>query len=71
MATKCAKGGGVEDVELGRCMSNLGVVAGDSRDELHKERFHPLGPEHHVVAGLLPKDFWLWKYDYYPSCAVS
>lgn len=66
---KCPKGGGVEDVEIGKCMSILGVVAGDSRDSLKRETFHPLGPIHHIIPGKLSKDFWYWNYNFYPTCS--
>ncbi|XP_069114352.1 glycoprotein-N-acetylgalactosamine 3-beta-galactosyltransferase 1-like [Argopecten irradians] len=66
-------GGGAEDLELGRCMQKLGVQAGDSRDELERERFMPFVPEHHLIPGILPKDMWYWSYSYYhakqgPDC---
>lgn len=32
---------GEEDVELGKCMANLQVIAGDSRDENGRDRFFP------------------------------
>nr|XP_039252800.1 glycoprotein-N-acetylgalactosamine 3-beta-galactosyltransferase 1-like [Styela clava] len=65
---KCPKGGGVEDVEMGRCMEKIGVIAGDSRDADHRETFHPLGPIHHLKPGSIPPDNWFWKYNYYPTC---
>ena len=35
---------GVEDVELGSCLQNFGVIAGDSRDKSLKPRFFMLEP---------------------------
>ncbi|XP_037827388.1 glycoprotein-N-acetylgalactosamine 3-beta-galactosyltransferase 1-like [Lucilia sericata] len=52
-----------EDVQLGFCMENLNVIAGDSRDEQGYERFMPLAVRH-----LIPKDtsYWYQNYAYYP-----
>ena len=63
----CRPDGNVpEDVELGKCMENLDVKAGDTRDSLGRGRFFPFIPEHHLIPGLVPKDMWYWKYIYYP-----
>jgi glycoprotein-N-acetylgalactosamine 3-beta-galactosyltransferase len=51
---------GLEDVEIGKCMENLGVKAGDSRDSLGRGRFFPSVPEQQIF----PVQKWSW---YYPA----
>ncbi|XP_031421635.1 glycoprotein-N-acetylgalactosamine 3-beta-galactosyltransferase 1-A [Clupea harengus] len=68
----CTHTTSVEDLALGQCMEKMGVLAGDSRDTLHRETFHPFVPEHHLT-GSFPKSFWYWNYCYYtivegPQC---
>ncbi|KAM4562820.1 glycoprotein-N-acetylgalactosamine 3-beta-galactosyltransferase 1-A isoform 2-T4 [Odontesthes bonariensis] len=55
----------VEDLALGQCLEKMGVLAGDSRDTLHRETFHPFVPEHHLTTKF-SKSFWYWSYCYYP-----
>ncbi|XP_023681414.1 glycoprotein-N-acetylgalactosamine 3-beta-galactosyltransferase 1-B-like [Paramormyrops kingsleyae] len=61
----CTHTSSVEDLALGQCLEKMGVAAGDSRDTLHRETFHPFVPENHLV-GTFPKSFWYWNYCYYP-----
>ena len=63
--------GGAEDLEMGRCMQNVGVRAGDSRDKLGRETFHPFVPAHHLIPGAIPKDMWYWEWNYYPAKEVK
>lgn len=60
----------VEDLALGQCLEKMGVLAGDSRDTLHRETFHPFVPEHHLTSKF-SKSFWYWSYCYYPIVEAS
>jgi glycoprotein-N-acetylgalactosamine 3-beta-galactosyltransferase len=62
--------GGAEDLEMGQCLQNVGIEAGDSRDSLGRERFHPFIPEHHLIPGMVPQNNWYWSYNYYPTKEV-
>lgn len=48
-----------EDVQLGMCLENINIIAGDSRDAEGKERFIPLAVEH-----VIPRDTSLWYKNY-------
>ena len=48
-----SNGKGSEDVELGKCMENLSISPGDTRDAFGKGRFFPLAPEKHLNPGLM------------------
>ncbi|XP_018014735.2 glycoprotein-N-acetylgalactosamine 3-beta-galactosyltransferase 1-like [Hyalella azteca] len=66
---KCRKdGNGAEDVEMGKCLQNLGVMAGDSRDEMGRERFFPFVPEHHLVPGLIIRIGLFYIYIHFTTC---
>ncbi|XP_066528848.1 glycoprotein-N-acetylgalactosamine 3-beta-galactosyltransferase 1-A isoform X3 [Hoplias malabaricus] len=61
----CTHTTSVEDLAMGQCLEKMGVLAGDSRDTMHRETFHPFVPEHHLT-GKFSKSFWYWNYCYYP-----
>ncbi|XP_055377344.1 glycoprotein-N-acetylgalactosamine 3-beta-galactosyltransferase 1-like [Condylostylus longicornis] len=61
----CRVGASVEDVEIGVCLNAVGVIAGDTRDEEGKSRFHPLSLDNHLEPDIIGHDFWLWDYSYY------
>ena len=56
----CSRDGGAEDVEFGKCMENLGVTTGDSRDALGRSRFHCFNLHTHL-RGNYPD--WYYQYD--------
>ncbi|XP_005999516.2 glycoprotein-N-acetylgalactosamine 3-beta-galactosyltransferase 1 isoform X2 [Latimeria chalumnae] len=64
---KCSHTSSVEDLALGKCMENINVEAGDSRDTIGRETFHPFVPEHLLIRNYLPQTFWYWKYNFYPA----
>lgn len=59
--------GGTEDARLGACLEKCGVKSMDTRDDLGRQRFHPLFPWDILVAGRFRDDFWLFSRDYYPT----
>ncbi|XP_017047698.1 glycoprotein-N-acetylgalactosamine 3-beta-galactosyltransferase 1 [Drosophila ficusphila] len=56
-----------EDIEIGRCMENLNVTAGDSRDGSGRGRMFPFVPEHHLIPAKWDKNYWYWNYLYYKT----
>ncbi|CAI9553982.1 unnamed protein product [Staurois parvus] len=66
----CSHKSAVEDLELGQCMENMGVIAGDTRDSEKRESFHPFTPDFHLF-GHFPEDNAYYQYSYYPIIEVS
>lgn len=58
---------GAEDLEMGKCMESLGVLAGDTRDELKRGRFFLNQPEAHLIPGKFDASYWYWQYMWYKS----
>lgn len=58
---------GVEDLEMGKCMESLGVLAGDTRDEMKRGRFFHNTPEAHLIPGKIDMSQWYWKHKWYQS----
>lgn len=61
---KCYNGTeGNEDVEIGKCLANVGVLAGDSRDDLNRARFLPF-PADGLIMNLFGEN-WFDNASYY------
>ncbi|XP_060069293.1 glycoprotein-N-acetylgalactosamine 3-beta-galactosyltransferase 1-B-like [Ylistrum balloti] len=56
----CNNVGENEDLEIGRCMENIGVKIGNSSDSLGRTRFHCFTPELHL-SGDYPS--WFYRFD--------
>ena len=60
--------GGAEDVNMGHCLKNVGVVSMDSRDNLGRFRFLPFTPDNHIGQRQWnSQGFWYWSYIKYPE----
>lgn len=54
-----------EDWEAAKCFEKVGVLAGDGRDLIKRERFLPFIPEHHLFNK--PGKWWYWERKYYQT----
>ncbi|KAH8386155.1 hypothetical protein KR200_001675 [Drosophila serrata] len=52
-----------EDKGIGFCLQNVGVVAGESRDEKGRDRFWPLSPD--SMLPTFPNNTWLHKLTFF------
>lgn len=59
------------DVQAGRCLFNLHILAGDSRDSRLRNRFFPLAPHFQLLSNYTRSDYPIHKHAYYYSRAVS
>lgn len=66
---KCSafKDTGAEDAEIGVCLQNVHVYAGDSRDSLGRGRFFVHSPEDHLRQNAIDPDYWYWRNQFYES----
>ena len=61
--SKCkASDRGMEDVEMGKCLMNVGVRNEDSRDNLGRFRFLPFTPGTHLGHRRWNSGSWYWSY---------
>ncbi|EDV39551.2 uncharacterized protein Dana_GF24419 [Drosophila ananassae] len=61
--TTCKLNGDSEDMQIGRCLQDVGVVAGDSRDFQGHHRFLPVSPL--TMFPEWPPGHWLENYFYF------
>ncbi|XP_077533198.1 glycoprotein-N-acetylgalactosamine 3-beta-galactosyltransferase 1-like [Haemaphysalis longicornis] len=57
---------GHEDVEMGHCLNNVGVPAGDTHDALGRIRFFPIIVNDYLKPDAWNPDFWGYTYPRYP-----
>ena len=69
---KTSQDQGYEDVEMGKCLKNVGVRDGESRDNLGRSRFLPFTPGTHLgMRRWNSAGFWYWSYIEHEEQPVS
>lgn len=58
--TTCKLNEKSEDLQIGQCLQDVGVVAGDTRDLHGRHRFLPVNP--FILLPEMPKKSWLNSY---------
>lgn len=58
---------GAEDAEIGVCMQNVHVYAGDTRDSLGRGRFFIHSPVDHLRQNNVDKTYWYWRNQFYKT----
>ncbi|XP_068151030.1 glycoprotein-N-acetylgalactosamine 3-beta-galactosyltransferase 1-like isoform X2 [Drosophila tropicalis] len=58
---------GAEDIEIGKCLENVKVLAGDSRDSSGRGRFFPFLPIDHLIPSLINKQLWYEQYIFHKT----
>ncbi|XP_063709185.1 glycoprotein-N-acetylgalactosamine 3-beta-galactosyltransferase 1-like [Culicoides brevitarsis] len=65
---KCRKHpNGAEDVTMGKCLQNVGVKVGDTRDKEGKSRFLPMKPNTHMFPKHNNFDKWYYLHSFHPT----
>ena len=52
---------------MGKCLQNLNVTAGDSRDKFGRPRFFALSPDRIIVPGSKDPEIRYWRNQFYPA----
>lgn len=68
---KCPMGTFAEDAQMGFCLQELDVIAGDSRDSQGRGRFFVFDPSVHLFFSHSKKPLWFWKTMFYNTTDVS
>lgn len=63
--------GTVEDVEMGWCLEQVGVEAGDSRDETRRPTFNAMNPEYLIAEQQNDNSSWYSRYNYYNTAGLG
>lgn len=64
---RTTKDDGFEDVEMGKCLNSVGVMALDTRDDHGRERFFINDPETHLIPGKKVYSQSRWRNKWYPT----